>query len=316
MPKVTICVPVYNCEDTIDACLNSVLLQTYDDFECLVVDNASTDSTFDRVAAHTDPRIRVVRNPRNIGPNPNHDRCIALAVGDLIQFLHSDDRLLPDCLKRLVPTFDDPGVGLAFARRRIEPAGTEWAIKYAELHTPIEPVAPVNDGMAIVRRYVDQGSSGNWIGEPSSVMIRRSVLTEVGGFNPEMKYSDDMELWLRILARSDAAWVDDELSVRTHDQATLTAHYEGRDEAWLDRLWVVSGLARNRDLETSIRAKAAWQWGVAVLKKCVRAQQAPSGIRRVKYGQLGRHIRRSLSPRPARVAGQPELSSGRYLHTR
>src|SRR5689334_17219435 len=111
MPRVTICLPVYNCEESIDACLASALTQSYDDFDCLVVDNASTDSTFERVEAHTDPRVRAVRNPENIGPNPNHNRCIELADGDLIQFLHSDDLLLPDCLSRLAPAFDHPRVG-------------------------------------------------------------------------------------------------------------------------------------------------------------------------------------------------------------
>ena len=54
-PRVTICVPVYNCERFIDACLASALEQSFSDFECLVIDNASTDSTFDRVMALTIP---------------------------------------------------------------------------------------------------------------------------------------------------------------------------------------------------------------------------------------------------------------------
>jgi glycosyltransferase involved in cell wall biosynthesis len=295
MPRVTVCVPVFNCEETIDPCLASVLAQSYDDFECLVVDNASTDSTFERVMAHTDSRIRAVRNAENIGPNPNHNRCIQLAKGDLIQFLHSDDLLLPDCLRRLVPTFDEPRVGLAFAPRRIEPPDTGWATTYGNLHTPLEPLDRVNNGMDIVRQYVNEGSSGNWIGEPTSVMVRRSLLLEVGGFSPELRYSDDMELWLRILARSDAAWVDIELSVRRQNEETLTTLYFQNDEAWLDRLWIMSRLARNRDLERRIRMKARRQWIVAVVKKCARAQLSPSEIRRMRYKQLGRHVRRSLS---------------------
>jgi glycosyltransferase involved in cell wall biosynthesis len=310
MPRVTICLPVYNCEETIEASLASALSQSYDDFDCLVVDNASTDSTFERVEAQTDPRVRAVRNPENIGPNPNHNRCIELADGDLIQFLHSDDLLLPDCLSRLAPAFDHPRVGLAFARRRIEPPHTEWAAAYATLHTPLEPLDYVNDGMAIVRQWVNQGSKGNWIGEPTSVMLRRSVLLEVGGFSTEMQYCDDWELWLRILARSDAAWVDEELSVRGHDEETLTATYFKNDSAWLDQLWVLSALARNPDLDGRIRMKVLRQWTLAAAKKVVRATQAPSDIRRSRYRQLGRHIRLALSPT------QPELSSGRYLHTR
>jgi glycosyltransferase involved in cell wall biosynthesis len=310
MPRVTICLPVYNCENTIAASLTSALAQTHEDFDCLVVDNASTDSTFELVTALSDARIRVVRNRENIGPNPNHNRCIELAQGDLIQFLHSDDLLLPNCLSRLAPAFDNPRVGLAFARRRIEPPDTEWAVKYATLHTPLEPLSSVNDGMGIVRRYVNQRSTGNWIGEPTSVMVRRSVLLEVGGFSPELRYCDDIELWLRVLARSDAAWVDEELSVRRHNEETLTANYFQNDSAWLDRLWVLSELARNRDLERRLRVRARRQWVVTAAKKVVRATQAPREVRASRYGQLMRHFRCSLRP------AHPEFNSGRYLHTR
>jgi glycosyltransferase involved in cell wall biosynthesis len=302
MPRVTICVPVYNCEDLIDACLASALEQSYRDFECLVVDNASTDSTFDRVLAHKDPRIRAMRNTENIGPNANHNVCIEHARGDLIQFLHSDDRLLPDCLSRLVPTFDDPRVGLAFAPRRIDCPHSGWVRMFGKLHAPLEPLDPVNDGMTIVRKYVDRGSIGNWIGEPTSVMVRRSALLEVGGFSTEMMYSDDMELWLRILARSDAAWVDSELSVRTMNAQSLTADYARNNDAWLDRPWMLSALARNHDLERRIRTKAWRQWIVTILRRGLRAQLSPSDIRRTRNRQLARHVRASLRRYPATEA--------------
>jgi cellulose synthase/poly-beta-1,6-N-acetylglucosamine synthase-like glycosyltransferase len=295
MAKVTICLPVYNCEDSIDAAIGSALQQSFTDFECLVVDNASTDSTIDHVMAFDDPRVRVIRNSENVGPNANHNICIQHARGDLIQFLHGDDLLLRDCLACLVPTFDDPRVGLAFARRRIQSTDYGWSGRFADLQTPLEPLDPVNDGVSIIRKYVDNGSKGNWIGEPTSVMVRKSLLMEVGGFSPELLYSDDMDLWLRILARSHAAWVDSELSVRTQDETTLTILYAATDAAWLDRLWILTGLACNRDLDRKIRLKARWQWVVAVLKKAVRAQQAPRGLRRMKNKQLSRHIWLSLN---------------------
>ncbi len=303
MPTVTICVPAYNCEESIDRCLASALQQSYSDFECLVIDNASTDSTFDRVLAHKDSRIRALRNAENIGPNANHNLCIQQARGDLIQFLHSDDRLLPDCLSRLVPTFDDPRVGLAFAPRRIESSNIGWVRAFGILHAPLEPLDPVNDGMSIVRKYVDQGSSGNWIGEPTSVMLRRSVLMEVGGFSTELRYSDDMELWLRILARADAAWVDSELSVRTQNDETLTEDYARLDDAWLDRPWMLSALARNHDLERRIRFRARRQWIVTILRRGVRAQLSARGIRQTRNRQLARHVRASLRACPAAAAG-------------
>ena len=251
-PKVTICVPIYNCERSVEKALASALEQSYRNFECLVIDNASTDSTLDRVMAFNDCRIRTLRNATNIGAIANENRCILEAKGELIQFLHGDDWLLPDCLSRLVPTFADRSVGLAFARRRIESADPKWATLIGTLHTPLEPLEHVNDGTSIVRRYVERGSRGNWIGEPTSVMIRRSVLMEVGGFNPRQRSYSDMELWLRILARSNAAWVDEELSVRVQHQDNLSALNEETDEAWLDRPWILAGLAHDQNLDRRI----------------------------------------------------------------
>jgi len=293
-PTVSICVPAFNAERTIDASIASALEQSFGDFECLIVDNASTDKTVDRVLAIEDPRVRLLRNPSNCGPIANHNRCIAHARGTLIQFLHSDDRLLPDCLERLVPAFSDHRVGLAFARRRLESSDPTLKEAIGTLHTPLEPLDHVNDGKAIVRRYVERGSRGNWIGEPTSVMIRRSALQLVGGFDARQKSYSDMELWLRILSRFDAAWVDAELSVRVQHEDTLTAHYEDTDEAWLDRLWILTGLAHDRNLDRRTRFKAWQQWTVAVLKKIVRSQQAARGMRRARIEQLIQHVRQSL----------------------
>ena len=293
-PAVTICMPAYNCEHTIEVSIASALEQSFGDFECLVVDNASTDATVDRVMAIKDPRIRVLRNTSNIGPIANHNRCIEQARGQLIQFLHSDDRLLPECLDRLVPTFADVRVGMAFARRRIESSDPKWENMIGTLHTHLEPLGGTNDGKTIVRKYVDRGSRGNWIGEPTSVMIRRSALLAVGGFDSRQRSYSDMDLWLRILAQFDAAWVDAELSVRVQHEDTLTARYEDTDEAWLDRLWILAGLAHDRNLDRRIRSKAWRQWVVAAMKKVVRSQQAARGVRRAKYEQLGRHVRESL----------------------
>ncbi|MBS1692096.1 MAG: glycosyltransferase family 2 protein [Actinobacteria bacterium] len=293
-PKVTICVPVYNSASTIEKALTSAMQQSYGDFECLVIDNASTDSTFERAIAFGDSRIRVLRNTVNVGVVANENRCIREATGELIQFLHGDDWLLPDCLSRLVPTFEDPGVGLAFARRRIESEDPKWAALIGTLHTPLEPLGNINAGMEIVRKYVRGGSRGNWIGEPTSVMVRRSLLAAVGGFDPRQRSYSDMELWLRVLARSNAAWVDEELSVRVQHDASLSAQYEETDESWLDRPWILAGLAHDPHLDPDIRSKAWRQWIIAVAKKLVRTQLATGAVRRARYRELGSHVRQSL----------------------
>ena len=119
MPKVSVCIPVYNSADTVARSITSVLSQSYQDFECVVVDDHSADSTVEKVEAFTDERVRIVRNESNIGVVGNHNECLRQARGELIQFVHGDDWLLPGCLERLVPTFEGHNVGLAFAPRHV-----------------------------------------------------------------------------------------------------------------------------------------------------------------------------------------------------
>ena len=66
-PLVTVFIPVYNCEDYINECLDSILNQTYRNIEVLLVDDGSTDRSVEKIKAYSDPRIRLIRNERNMG---------------------------------------------------------------------------------------------------------------------------------------------------------------------------------------------------------------------------------------------------------
>ena len=92
-PKVSILIPVYNREAFIAACVQSALEQTFTDFEIIIVDNASTDTTWKicQQIAEQDKRIRIFRNERNIGPVRNWRRCIEEARGVYGKILWSDD---------------------------------------------------------------------------------------------------------------------------------------------------------------------------------------------------------------------------------
>jgi glycosyltransferase involved in cell wall biosynthesis len=144
LPKVSVCVPVYNGADTIERSIDSVLAQTYTDFECVVVDNDSSDATVERILSNRDRRIRLVRNETNLGGVLNHNKCLSVARGELIQFLAADDWLLPHCLETLVPSFDAGNVGLAFALRRVVSADESWKARYGRLEGPLRPLRPLN----------------------------------------------------------------------------------------------------------------------------------------------------------------------------
>lgn len=114
---VSIVIPVFNRRHLIEDTLQSALAQTYENVEVVVVDNASTDGTWEvlQAAATADSRLRVYRNPTNIGPVRNWRAGIDKAAGTYLKILWSDDLLHENCLAELVPLLTDESVGFAFS---------------------------------------------------------------------------------------------------------------------------------------------------------------------------------------------------------
>src|SRR5262245_40586459 len=101
-PFVTIAIPTFNRASLLKSCVKVALSQTYQHFELLVSDNASTDATAEVLREFNDPRLRVVRQPHNIGLIPNWNACLAEARGEFIVFCSDDDALLPWILEKCV----------------------------------------------------------------------------------------------------------------------------------------------------------------------------------------------------------------------
>lgn len=107
-PRLTIGLPVYNGENFIAASIESLLGQTFEDFELIISDNASVDSTMDicRIYEKQDSRIRLVRQPRNVGLTPNHNFTLDEARGELFKWASHDDLYARDLLKLCVEALD------------------------------------------------------------------------------------------------------------------------------------------------------------------------------------------------------------------
>jgi glycosyltransferase involved in cell wall biosynthesis len=293
--SLSVCIPVYNGERWLGEAIESVLRQTRTGFELLIVDNHSSDGSFDlaSAAARRDDRIRVVENPDTVGAVPNHNRCFELAQGELVKFLHHDDRLRPDCLERMAVLFEgNPRVGLVFSRREIllddpeDPSAQAWKREHDVLHSGFGRLAAINDGPALVREYLPtfgEPEFANWIGEPSAVMVRRSAVERIGGFDQRVRQSFDIELWVRLMAAHEVGFVDEPLVVFRHHGESLTADIAARRDDWLDRLWILEGFLEDPAL-TSERSR---------IRRYRRRELA-----RVLRRQLGRIARRNLDLRP------------------
>lgn len=131
-PATSVLVPVYNREDLIGPCVRSALAQTVTDLEVVVVDNASTDRTWEvcRGLAAGDGRVRVFRNAANLGPVRNWKRCFEEARGRYGKVLFSDDTMAPDFLERTLPFLDDPEVGFVFTSIDMGPEPDRPAFTY------------------------------------------------------------------------------------------------------------------------------------------------------------------------------------------
>jgi glycosyltransferase involved in cell wall biosynthesis len=120
--RVTVGIPVYNGEEFVEQAIRSVLAQTYQDFELIIRDNASTDGTEEicRSLARRDGRIRYVRNPANLGAAPNFNAIVSDAGGEYFKWLAHDDLIEPTFLERCVELLDrDPAAVAACPRVRI-----------------------------------------------------------------------------------------------------------------------------------------------------------------------------------------------------
>jgi len=198
-PTVSVCIPAYNAGRFIGETIESVLAQSYRDFELIVVDDASTDHTVGIVRRYTDPRLRLLRNERNLGLAGNWNRAVAEARGRYVKLLCQDDLLRPDCLAAQVAVLDDPAnldVSVVCSRRDIIDEAGRTLIR----GRGIRAGGRVPAGEAL-RRAVRSGT--NAIGEPVAVLFRAAAFARTGGFDKTRRYMIDLDLWVRLLGHGD-----------------------------------------------------------------------------------------------------------------
>jgi glycosyltransferase involved in cell wall biosynthesis len=256
-PKVSVCVPAFNAEGRIGDAVRSVLDQTFEDFELIVVDNASEDATRATVEAFDDPRINLYSNAENTGHNANWNRVMGLARAPYLKLLCADDVLYPDCLATMLRVIEsDAGVGFAFARRDIvleDPTDAEaiaFKERFEEGDRQLGELGPVNRGRALFDRWVADGLGANWVGEPTSIMLRRDCLRRTGTFSRRVLQKPDMELWLRLMFFFDVGFVPTPLTRYVVHSKSVTAQNRSSGAAWLDDLWLLEGLLGFAEIRT------------------------------------------------------------------
>ena len=228
-PLLTIAIPTYRGAQVIGDTIRSVLSQTLSDFELIVVDDNSPDATEAVVRAFDDPRIRYLKNPANLGPEGNWNRCLAEARGRYFKLLPHDDLLMPHCLARQVAVLAaDVGQHLALvfsAREVLGPTGT--VLTRRGYPGGREGVIAAVD---LLRGCVRRGT--NLIGEPGAVLMRRELAAKIGGFDGRNPYVIDLDYWFRLLAHGNAWYCAEPLAafrVSAQQWSVVIGVDQGRD---------------------------------------------------------------------------------------
>jgi glycosyltransferase involved in cell wall biosynthesis len=195
---------VYNGERYLREAVESIISQTYSDFEFIIVDDGSTDSTPEILEEYSrkDKRIKVVRNERNMGIPVSRNKAIKLAEGEYIVSQDSDDVSMPDRLGKMVSYLDEhPEIGvlgtwIANIDEKCRRTG-EWRTHASHV---------LNHWELLFRTFTIGGA----------VMIRRNLLDADKTYNPDFPVAEDYELWIRLTEKTRLGNVPETLYMRRY----------------------------------------------------------------------------------------------------
>jgi glycosyltransferase involved in cell wall biosynthesis len=207
MTSVSVIIPSYNHERFVGECIQSVLDQTFQDFEIIITDDASTDQAVSIIEQFEDPRIRLFKHSTNQGVSVTANNCILHASGKYIAWISTDDAWYPEKLEIQVQYLDKhPEIGAVFGK-------VDWIDESGVLITdnnfPYRNVFEVENKTRFQwLRYFFQ--TGNCLSLPSS-LVRRECFVEAGMFDPTYARIPDLDLWIRVCLKYNIAILDQKL---------------------------------------------------------------------------------------------------------
>jgi len=241
MAAVSVIIPAFNRALKVSRAISSVLYQTFTDYEILVVDDGSTDGTRDAMHQFGD-MISFIRHPSNLGVSAARNTGIRGSDAPFVAFLDSDDYWLPEKLGAQISFFKSHPEIMISQTKEI------WIRNGRYANPKTRHLKPSGD--------VFEPSLKLCLISPSAVMLRRSLLEEVGLFDEDLPACEDYDLWLRIACRYPVHLINEKLVVKEGGHSDqLSSRYKGMDRFRIRALvkLVESGILNDKQLMAAIR---------------------------------------------------------------
>lgn len=189
-PLISVCVPAYRAERFLPETLESLRRQTFADWELIVVEDGSRDGTEQvvrRFASEVTQPVTFLRHEENLGLPATRNTCIGRASAPHVALFDADDLWTPDHLAAVLLHSEETGADLVHAGVMLFDSETGEDI---ELRIPSQRA---------IEDFPKSLFLGDYVIQPSSVLLRRMFWQKVGGFDPKCRYVEDREFWLRVV---------------------------------------------------------------------------------------------------------------------
>ncbi len=295
--------PVYNSELYLAEAIESILGQTFTDFEFIIVDDGSEDSSAEIIRSYAarDDRIRLIQLVVNAGEGAARKAGLDAAKGELYAPMDSDDVSLPERLRKQVHYLQ--------ANPQIGAVGVYTHVVTEDMQRKYDHEPPVRHAEIVLNHYVGI-ASGAYV--HASLMCRRKLLVDAGGYDESLRYSPDLDLMTRLLGRTFFANIAEHLYVYRRRAGQLTVHYNLKHDRDIDlvrrrRLERIWGEAPNGTWERLARirpfSKLTWRERRAAKRDILRlidafitAEWVEPGERSLLLAAMNRQLE-SVSPR-------------------
>jgi glycosyltransferase involved in cell wall biosynthesis len=219
-PRVSVCLPVFRGQKFLHLAIESVITQTFSDFEFLIADDCSDDASVGIIESYAqkDPRIKYWRHRERMGLFQNYNFLLRNSNAEYIKPFAQDDRLHSECISRYVAVLDSSKqiALVSSARRLIDSLNREISVVR---HVEVDSIIDANEAIESNVRQLT-----NWIGEPAAVMFRSC--DQGSGFDTTYAHYGDIECWLRILKNGDLFYFSEPMfDFRRHSESQTARNH-------------------------------------------------------------------------------------------